>query len=168
MSHPRRPGSRAQRGLTLIEVLVAVVLVSLGMLGILAGNTRGFANVNSAGYRYQATLAAQDIIERARANNVGNYTVDYGATTSSDGSAITAGDIQAWKAQLARSMPSGDASIAVTTTVDATTGASVRLMRVLVRWDDRRASGEKGSGSTATDAELKYFLTETYLAPARL
>jgi len=74
---------RHDNGFTLIEVLVTIVVVSVGLLG-LAGLQIGSlrANMNSE-TRSTATLLANDIVERMRANRSGvdanaysNITVD--------------------------------------------------------------------------------------------
>jgi type IV pilus assembly protein PilV len=155
---------RAQRGVTIIEVLVAVVVLSLGMIGILGANTKGFANVNSAGHRAQATWLAGQIIERARANTSGSYTVDFGSTTAGNNAQATK-DISTWKAILGRTIPMGDAQITEVLAVDPVTNFNTRRLQVVVRWDDRRASTE--GAANASDPVYRHFLTESYL-PAPL
>lgn len=145
--------------MSLIEVMIAVIVVSLGMAGVLGMHGRGFANTNGAGYRTQASLLAYDIVERARANVSGDYTIAIGSATGGTGQA--ANDLAAWKALLTRSIPDGDGSVTITAMNDAVTGAPVRRMQVLVRWDDRRATSE--DNASATTAQYKYFMTETYL-----
>jgi type IV pilus assembly protein PilV len=152
------PLLRRQQGVSLVEVMIAVIVVSLGMIGVLGAHSRGFSNTSSAGYRTQATLLAGGIVERARANLGNDYSIAMGAATGGNGQA--ANDLATWKTQLARAMPDGDGSVEIATVVDPGTGALVRQMRVLVRWDDRRASGE---GGAAGAAQYKFFMTETYL-----
>lgn len=143
----------------MLEVMISVIVLSLGMVGVLGANIKGFANTNSSGYRTQATWLAAQIVERARANLTGDYTIGIGASTGGVGQAAT--DLAAWKALLSRSLPMGDASITVSQVVDPTTTATVRRMQILVRWDDRRATTEDG---VAGSPVYKYFMTETYLA----
>ncbi|MDQ1303547.1 MAG: type pilus assembly protein PilV, partial [Pseudomonadota bacterium] len=59
---------RRQSGLSLIEVLITVVLVSIGLLGLAGLQLTSVRNSNSSGERFMATTLAQDIIERMRAN----------------------------------------------------------------------------------------------------
>jgi type IV pilus assembly protein PilV len=150
-----------QRGITIVEVLVAVVVVSLGMVGILGANTRGFMNVSSAGYRAQASLMASQIIERARANSGGSYAIAYGTSTGGTGQATA--DLAEWKALLARSIPSGDGQITETIIVDPVTTRNVRAFTVTVQWDDRRATGQTWGTASAGSPEYKYLVTQTYL-----
>ncbi|NOZ54570.1 MAG: type IV pilus modification protein PilV [Gammaproteobacteria bacterium] len=52
----------------MIEMLVTVVILSIGLLGMAAMQLTGLRSTNSATYRTQATLFANDIVERIRAN----------------------------------------------------------------------------------------------------
>jgi len=57
-----------QRGLTLIEVLIAVVVLAIGLLGIAGLQSAALSN-NLISYQYtQASTLAQAMIERMRAN----------------------------------------------------------------------------------------------------
>ena len=55
-------------GSTLIEVLVAIVVLGIGIMGFSAMQLQSAAVVNDAYYRTQAVAIAQDIVERIRAN----------------------------------------------------------------------------------------------------
>jgi len=75
-SRSRIPALAADRerrhasGFSMIEVLVALVVVSLGIGGILIAQARGYQALNGAGFRAQAAVLAEQIIDRARANPV--------------------------------------------------------------------------------------------------
>jgi len=56
------------RGVTLIEVLVAIVITSIGILGFASLQFLGINSNQSAYYRSQATFIASDLAERMRAN----------------------------------------------------------------------------------------------------
>ncbi len=65
----RRPSTSAdQRGATLIEVLVAMLVLSIGLLGLAGMQMTALKSNQSAYYRSQATVLAYDIIDRMRAN----------------------------------------------------------------------------------------------------
>jgi type IV pilus assembly protein PilV len=57
-------------GLTMIEVLITLSIVSVGLLGMAALQLTGVRSVSSSSLRTEATLLADDIIERMRANPV--------------------------------------------------------------------------------------------------
>ncbi len=62
---------RHQTGLTLIEVLIAVVVLAIGLLGIAGLQSAALSN-NLISYQYtQASSLAQAMIERMRANRDG-------------------------------------------------------------------------------------------------
>lgn len=56
------------KGVTLIEVLVAIVITSIGILGFASLQFLGINSNQSAYYRSQATFIASDLSERMRAN----------------------------------------------------------------------------------------------------
>ncbi|MCQ3830772.1 type IV pilus modification protein PilV [Microbulbifer elongatus] len=62
---------RKQQGATLIEVLISVLVLAVGLLGVAATQTLSLKNGNGANQRYMAALAAQEIVERMRANPSG-------------------------------------------------------------------------------------------------
>ena len=53
---------RHQSGLSLIEVLITVVLVSIGLLGLAGLQLTSVQNSNSSNERFIATTLAQDIL----------------------------------------------------------------------------------------------------------
>ena len=63
-----RRGARAQRGLGIIEVLVALVVVSLGVLGIAGLQMTGMQHGTGSLNRAKALGFAEDVAERLRVN----------------------------------------------------------------------------------------------------
>ncbi len=59
---------RRQRGFSLLEVLVALLVLSIGLLGLAALQTMGLKFNTQSYQRTQAVLNAYDIIDRIRAN----------------------------------------------------------------------------------------------------
>lgn len=55
-------------GLTMIEVLITLSIMSIGLLGMAALQMTGVRSVSSSSLRTEATLLANDIVERMRAN----------------------------------------------------------------------------------------------------
>ncbi len=62
-SHPGR-----QRGFTLIEVMIAVVVLSIGLLGVAALQLTAKKSSHQASQRAQAVLLADSLLERVRIN----------------------------------------------------------------------------------------------------
>ena len=57
-----------QSGFSLLEVLIAIVITSIGLLGLAAMQATGLRNNHSAYQRSQATVLAYDIADRMRSN----------------------------------------------------------------------------------------------------
>lgn len=147
-----------ERGLSVIEVLIATLIVSLGLAGTLAIHGRAFVGSDSAGYRLQASWLASNLIERMRTNFGEDYAIALGSITNGDGQAGR--DLTVWKRQLARALPAGDGGVYVARIDDSVTGAAVLHVQVTVRWDDRRASGDR---ATLGDPIWRHVSAEAYL-----
>lgn len=96
-----------QRGISLIEVLIALLILSLGALGFAALQLKGLKTTEDANYRAHATLIAQDAIERILSNPTqrttyiasGNYSRTAPGSTPPDdcmGSTCSASEMAAW------------------------------------------------------------------------
>jgi type IV pilus assembly protein PilV len=166
MSTLRSPLSK-QRGSSLLEVLVAILVMSVGMLGM-AGLTVASNSYNKlAQIRGTSLMLISDYADRVRANmtgfNAGNYakTSTYqnsktliSATGCTDASVtantcnpgqMAALDLAQWRNLLRRSLPGGDAY--VLTSANATTGQS--NMDIWIMWTELgQASGFDLSGNT--------------------
>jgi type IV pilus assembly protein PilV len=68
---------KKQYGFTMIEVLITVMVLSIGLLGLAALQTVGMRNTSHAYYRSQATVLGNAFIERMRANSTGVDNGDY-------------------------------------------------------------------------------------------
>ncbi|NOZ52563.1 MAG: type IV pilus modification protein PilV [Gammaproteobacteria bacterium] len=56
------------KGITLIEVLIAVVIISVGLLGMAGIQIQGLRGTQSSNVKGQATIVINDIAERIHAN----------------------------------------------------------------------------------------------------
>jgi type IV pilus modification protein PilV len=85
--------SKSQRGFTLIEVLVALFVLAIGLLGLAMLQTTGLRFNTNSYSRTQATLLAYDIMDRMRANvagfKAGSYDVADGSAYSTKWSAYS-------------------------------------------------------------------------------
>ncbi len=61
--------TKGQRGLTLIEILVTVVILAVGLLGLAGLMLEGLRNNQSAYLRTQASILAYDMADRMRTNS---------------------------------------------------------------------------------------------------
>lgn len=128
---------KKSRGVTLIEVLVTVIVLSFGLLGLAGLQAHSLRSNHSAYLRSQATFIAYEIFDRMRANRVeaiddGNYDIAIGGTTpKSAGSALTKSDVNGWKNMLT-TLPAGDGAVACDT--------ATNICTVTVQWDDSRGA----------------------------
>jgi type IV pilus assembly protein PilV len=135
--HVLNASLRSRRGFTLVEILVAVVVLSLGLLGLAALQATGFKSNHSSYVRTQAINLAYDVVDRMRANRpnamTNNYDIAIGAAAPAAPATQAGIDLKEWKGDLSALLPSGDGGIVV----DATDG----LVTVTVRWDDGIVNG---------------------------
>lgn len=117
-----------QRGVSLIEVLVTLVILSIGLLGIAGMQVMSVKNTNVAAQRSIATQQAYDIAERIRAN-IGVPSVAGGAVNGSYDNLLAVtpadpgcagpctptqqavADHRAWNLENARVLPSGSGTV---------------------------------------------------------
>lgn len=145
-----------QGGFSLVEVLVTMLLMSIGLLGIAGIITTSLRNNQSSYAQSQASLLANDIVERMRANRAvaekssAPYALGLTATAPT-GSSVPETDLREWRTLLSQSMPSGTGSVAFDTTSGDVT--------VTIQWDDSRSTSD-GSTVGLTNQTL---VLETHL-----
>lgn len=110
-----------QQGATLIEVLIATVIISIGLLSVAALQTVALKSNQGSYFRSQATFLAYDLADRIRAAPDSALNGDY-----DDGQG---GDRAEWDARVSAQLGSG----AVGTLVRNTRQASIT-----VQWNDSR------------------------------
>jgi len=128
------------RGFTLLEVMVALVVMSVGLLSLAGMQVIGLRTNHSAYMRTQATIQSYDIIDRMRANIIGVRDGYYDKPTvaGSDGIEHTAcesttgcstqhmaeHDLFKWNQAIADVLPDGQGVVCVDSTPeDGTPGA---------------------------------------------
>ena len=111
----------------MIEVLVTIVIVSLGLLGFAGLQMHSLKSNATALHRSYATMLAYDIADCMRVNRAaaiaGNYNLDF-ATAATSGT-VQGDDMVTWKAALASSLPNGQGKITVNAQGD---------VQIEVRW----------------------------------
>jgi type IV pilus assembly protein PilV len=138
-----------QQGFTLLEVLIALLVLSIGLLGLAALQTTGLRSNEMASMRTTSTMLAYDISDRMRANSQGiidsDYVIGSGAVTGTvpDCTAtdcttaqMATFDLSQWKTAVAL-LPGGLGDITQTAGPPLT-------HTITVRWDENRtgASGQ--------------------------
>lgn len=138
-----------QKGFTMIEVLVSLLILSVGVLGVAMLQITALKNNQSASYRTEATLISSDIVDKMRANRTvaisGGYDVGIGVLPSI-GSSVVSQDLNAWKTRLAAALPTGDGAIQQS--------AVTNIFRITVQWDDSRATNGAAVETFIIDTQL--------------
>lgn len=124
-------------GFTLIEVLIAMVVLAIGLLGLAGLQATSLRNNQSAYNRSQATQLAYDIADRMRANVAGKTTYTTGTATTTATCLTTAGctkeemaenDLKEWNDAIIATLPSGTGTITI----------SAGIYTITINWDDNR------------------------------
>lgn len=136
-----------QRGVSLVEVMVAVLVLSVGVLGAASLQLNALRFNLSASYTTHASFIAYDMLERMRANSeeLALYaTEDVSGTCdpSSTNSSIRARDISDLVTAVTCYLPEGQASIRI----------ADNLASVSISWSERR---------TLADAEDTRFVVSS-------
>ena len=158
-----------ENGFTMVELMVAVLVLAIGLLGLAGLQVWGLSNNHNAYLRTQATLLAQDIIERMRSNSGVDYTADCASFTATSvdcsANACTAGqmagyDLSAWcmgqtttgsgttrTGGLANQLPSG------TGTITKTAGPPI-VYNITLSWIEQE--------STPNNPKIKHTVTKSF------
>ena len=107
------------RGFSLLEVLIALLIFSFGLMGLAALQSFSVKNNQSSSFRSQATALSYMIIDNMRANRnavlTGHYFTDYQTTVcaSADPTGATAAetDLARWRNNIACALPGGKGQI---------------------------------------------------------
>ena len=123
-----KPLSSRPRGATLVEVLVALLILSVGLLGIAALYVDNLRNGRTGVLRTQASALAADMAERIRTNRLGGASFArmtgqrcqaLSNTASADD--VAANELACWQEEVANALPNGTGIVARdTTTLPAT------------------------------------------------
>lgn len=124
--------SKAPQGFSLVEVLVALLLLSVGLLGLAGLQARGLKDNQMSVQHSQAVLYATDIIDEMRVHRAlalaGAYNIGLDDGAAAKGATkIVLKDLQNWKTDVAR-LPGGKGSVQV--------NAATSVATVTVQWSE--------------------------------
>jgi type IV pilus assembly protein PilV len=149
MKKPPEAISR-QSGMTLLEIMVTVVILSLGLLGLASLQMTGLKNNRNAYYNAVAGQAVQDITERLHVDTATRNLITAAAPRSLTGdNARCASDVADTFDNrvmcIASNLPGGQARI-------TELSAAPKVLYVAMRWTDAQLNGANGWGAdTATN-----------------
>lgn len=140
------PSSRTprQRGVSLLESLVALAICVLGIMGILGMQMRTLTDSQTATRRAQAIRLIEDLSERMRVNpnalaHINSYVSDFDDEPDASGctdtpcspAALVTRDMGIWKESVANTLPLGEASVFIAPWENA---AAPTQVGVMVSW----------------------------------
>jgi type IV pilus assembly protein PilV len=126
---------RRSAGFSLVEVLISIAILSVALLGTAALTAASLKNTNNSYYRSLATIFADDMLDRMRANVVqardGKYNfTDAGTITA--GSSLEHFDCVEWLNAVQDALPGGTGTVDVDTAADTVT--------IVITWGDDGAN----------------------------
>lgn len=136
---------KTTHGFTLIEVMVALLIFSIGLLGLVGLQSTAIQDNSRSFQRLQANLLAYDMLDRMRTNRAaaiaGNYDIGTGnpptataciGSTTCDSTQMANHDRREWKLALDNALPDGDG---IVTRLGA--GSDDTQVRITVQWNDQ-------------------------------
>lgn len=138
-----RPTPARQTGVGLIEVLVAVLVLSIGFIGVAALQARSLSTNNSAMARTMATVASYSILDAMRADLTNAVGKAYNTTVKAGSCPAPAGTLAS--VQLNQWCSNGLSPLGPVDTTTGTidcepaTGTSTAYCSITVQFDDSRA-----------------------------
>ena len=150
------------RGFTIIEVLVAMVILSFGVLSLGVLQLSALQNTQGGYLRSQATILAYDIVDSMRTNipavTSGDYRIAfaadtpatvncYGALADCSTNQMASADLNRWRTVLSNYLPAGNGQ------VDTVTIGGTTQVTVAITWLDPY-SVESGNEQMVLLAEL--------------
>ncbi len=153
----REHGSRSsERGATLIEVLVALLVLSVGLLGLAGLQMTSLQSNQSAYYRSQATVLAYDITDRMRANRTEalNGVYDHALTNKACDLALTPAGSLAQR-DLAEWLNSLSCLLSADAKGSIVRDSNTRQFTISIEWDDNR--GRIGDADPADREKFVYW-----------
>jgi type IV pilus assembly protein PilV len=141
MNYSNHHSSQGQAGFTLLEVLIALLVMSIGLLGLAALQTTGLRSNQMASMRTLATQFTYDITDRMRSNPAGvaggEYTITRAEDPAGTPATVAETDLAEWRNNIAQRLPNGTSDI---TQCDTTTTPSCADLThvVTVYWNESR------------------------------
>lgn len=153
-----------QRGITLLESLIAIVVSALGILGIIGVQLRTLADTQNTVRREQAIRLIEDLSERMKINpnalsNLDSYVSNFAnlpalgnCSSGCNASAQATYDLALWKKMVQNTLPLGQASIFIAPGEKDATAGTRRQLGVMIAWRENERAGLSSDDKKQADA----------------
>lgn len=147
-----RPRSTRQSGSSLLEVLVAVLVLAIGLLGMAAMSAVTIKNSNSSAARSQAVVHVYSVMDRLRISRVqaagGAFNVGWQceAQASDPDAGFDSTLFNGWLAEVQQGLGDAEACGRIACAAESCT--------VGIRWNDSRATGGDDALEIQTTSRL--------------
>ena len=154
----RQPGKR-QQGFTLLEALIAFLILSIGMLGIASLQTVSLKAGQTSVYVSVAVMKAEEILESMRANSVGLASYagsgsgannSCGGTTQCSSAQLAQDDIFWWKKSLKAGLPDNSDTTTLITVTAPVAPSKMATVTVDINWKQRSKTSDTPETKTAS------------------
>lgn len=128
---------KAEKGSTLIEVIIALLVITIGLLGLLSMQVYTLKGNQSAYLRSQATIMAYELIDAMRADRA--RALDEGFDDNATGYRAD------WDGRLATTLGAG---------ATATLVRNDNTVQITINWNDQRGEVVDNAGDSSADADV--------------
>jgi type IV pilus assembly protein PilV len=151
----RLPGARAQRGFSMLEILITLFLLTMWLLASAGVQSSSLQFTKAAAFRTQAVYLATELAERMQANKpaavAGSYSSSGGSITSStdcttslcSSGALATFDLAEWSGRVTAALPNATVSVTPVAIQNPIT------YTIVVSWADRRTDRTYAASGTS-------------------
>ena len=148
--HRRVIQRRAQAGVGLIEVLISVLVLSIGMLGLAGLQTWSLRNNQGAMERSMAVVQTHSIVDAMRADRdnaiAGGFNVNIDNPTVATGDTFATRSLTQWQRTLVGALGAGASG--------GISCANTGVCTIRVRWSDQRSVGSPTERQSTPQQEV--------------
>lgn len=150
-----KTGIKCQSGFTLVEVMIAVLIITVGMLGVAALQIASLKNNQSALERSEAVVLTYSIMDRMRANRdlaaAGDYDIampgSVAACAGPAGGSLAGNDVSQWIADIQTTFGAGVACGAIDCDLNFN-------CTITIQWDDSLATQGAANQQLVTEGKI--------------
>ncbi len=147
----KRSNNRRQQGFSLIEVLVAMIVLSLGLLGLAALQINSLKFNQVAHLRSQASTLAYQMLDSMRASPTaakgGSFNIALTSTIPTAGSSAASNQLKLWMEQVT-TLPNGQGQVCLSATPDPATAVCAPngdFAIITVQWNEADDTGARSA-----------------------